>query len=423
MQVSLVGINHKTATVAIREKMAVRSDDLAGALTLLGSHTPYGVILSTCNRTEVYTTGSNARETSLNFLSTYLGIPKEALIDYVYSFQDRETIEHIFRVAAGLDSMVVGEFEILGQVGGALEAAETAGAVNLPLRQLFRNAIRTGRLVREETGISRNAISVSSVSVGLAMKKVGSFKDCKILVIGAGEAGRLVAKAARDRGATRIFVTSRTAKRASALAAELSSTPFSLNQLVDEMKTADIVVACADAPHWVLDSEQVAEALRDHAGTPLVIIDIGVPRNVEPAIADIKNVFLYDIDDLTRISEANHQGREAEIGKASGIVAEESAKFFEWWQGLKYRPVVSALMSKAYEIRRLHLEKTLKKLRPLSDKEREYLEAMTKAIVTKLLHDPIQCLKTENGHNGDYAKAVNELFRLDADSRKLKADK
>ena len=412
MHVSLVGISHKTAPVAVREKVAISSADLGDALGALSSFVPHGVILSTCNRTEVYATGNNCRTATFDFLSSHLGIPIEDLEEYAYCAMERGVIEHAFRMASGLDSMVVGEFEILGQAGVALDAAEKAATTNLALRQLFRNAIRTGRRVRDETAISRNAVSVSSVAIDLITEVFGSLEDSKMIVIGAGEAGRLVAKVAKERGLPDLRVTSRTRERAAELANELHGAAFNLVDLVDEMKTANIVVACTNAPHWIMDTEQVSRVLNSRNGNPLLMMDISVPRNIEPAIGKLKNVFLYNIDDLSRISDANRQGREAEIKKAGEIVAEETQRFLDWWQTLKYRPVVTSLMTKAEEIRRTHLEKTVKRLRPLSDEELENLDSMTKAIVTKILHDPIQYLKSSDGNNGDYAAVVSELFRL-----------
>ena len=308
--------------------------------------------------------------------------------------------------------MVIGEFEILGQVGSALDAAEKAGMINLALRQLFRNAVRTGRRVREETSISRNAVSVSSIAIDLIQSVCGSLSESKMIVIGAGEAGRLVAKVAKERGMRRLFVTSRTRDRAAEVATELEGTAISLLDLVDEMADADIVVACTNAPHWIIDTDQIGRALESRGPRPLLMMDISVPRNIEPAVAGLPNVVLYDIDDLNKISEANRQGREYEMARVEEIAGEETSKFVEWWKTLRYRPVVTSLMGKAESIRRQHLDKTLRKLRPLSAEEIEDLESMTKAIVTKILHDPIECLKGA-GDDANYAEVVSEIFQLD----------
>ncbi|MFH1646495.1 MAG: glutamyl-tRNA reductase [Chloroflexota bacterium] len=419
MDICLVGINHRTAPVAIREKAAVRSGRLDDALRLLGSRVSHGVILSTCNRTEVYTISNSdrdAEEASLDFLRNHLEATDTALLEHTYVLYDKAAVEHLFRTASGLDSMVLGEYEVLGQVRQALEIAEKAGMVSLPLRHVFQSAIRTGRRVRDETGISKNAFSVSSVAVDLASKIVGRLEGCKMLVIGAGEAGRLVAKAARDRGVSRIVIASRTQERAASLTEMLGGIPVSLNNIEEELDTCNIIVTCADAPHCILDVPQLAAPMQRRPGTPLVIIDITVPRNVEPAVTQIKNVFLYNIDDLSRISEKNCRQRQSEVKEAENVVSAELTKFTSWWQDFKIRPLIRAMMSKAEEIRRSHLDRTVKKLPPLSDEELYSLEMMTRGIIAKLLKDPIHVLKA-NGHDKhEYAEMLKELFQLNVES-------
>lgn len=410
MHINVIGINYRTAPVTVREKVAIRSGKLEDTLSLLRSYFAHGILVSTCNRTEIYATEPDARNKSLTFLNAYLGVPGDVLSGHLYSYEDEPAIKHLFRVTAGLDSMVLGEYEVLGQIGTALETAEKAGMVSLPLRQLFRSAVRTGRLVREKTGVSRNALSVSSVAVELASQAVGSLEVGKLVVIGAGEAGRLVARTARERGALNIAVTSRTIDRATSLAESLGGTPFSLEHLEDELRTASVVIACADAPHCILNREQVAAAMSGRPHLPLVVIDIAVPRNVDPSVKEITGVFLYNIDDLEQICERNRKQRESEIVRANEIIEEEEATLSAWWHTLETRHIVTALMSKAEAIRLAHLNRTMKKLRPLSDDERESLEAMTKAIVTRLLCEPIEYLKA-NG-NGKHAIAISELFRL-----------
>jgi glutamyl-tRNA reductase len=255
------------------------------------------------------------------------------------------------------------------------------------------------------------------VAVDLATRIVGDLGDCNILVIGTGEAGRLVAKAARDRGASRIVVASRTKERASALASILGGTPIDLNSLVEELSTTNIVVTCAGAPRRILDLHCVKPAMKARPESPLVIIDIAVPRNVAPAVSKIKNVFLYNIDDLTQISNLNRQQREEETRKVEKIISAEVAKFVSWWQALEVRPIVSTLMKKAEDIRRTQLNKTLMKLHRLSDEERHSMEAMTKAIITKILKEPIQYLKANANSNRDYAEIVSELFQLNREKR------
>jgi glutamyl-tRNA reductase len=414
MRISLVGIDHQTAPVAIREKIAISATKLDGVLPVLGSFISRGIILSTCNRTEVYTIDNdqrNAERASLDFLKARLGITDDALLKHVYLLEDRIAVEHLFRVASGLESMIVGEFEVLGQVGHALEAAEGAGMVSLALRHIFQSAVRAGRRVRGETGISRNALSVSSVAVDLAAGVIGDLRKGKMLVIGAGEAGRLVAKAAKDRGISQMMVVGRTQPRASALAAQLGGTPVTPDNVGEELLTTDIVVSCAGAPHRILSVGQVKRAMQERPTLPLAIIDIAVPRNVEPAVSRIKNVFLYNIDDLIGLSALNRKQREDEIEKASQIIAEELDKFNSWWQEFRVRPLIRAMMSRAEGIRRSQFKRTVKKLPRLTEEEQYNLEMMTKAIVVKVLKDPVNYLKTNGSKN--YAEIIKEIFRLE----------
>jgi glutamyl-tRNA reductase len=419
MNICLVGVNHRTAPVAIREKVAIRAGRLNEALQLLRSHVSPGLILSTCNRTEVYTATSGASYAEaaiLAFLRTHLDAPEATLLKHTYVLNDKAACEHLFRTACGLDSMIVGEYEVLGQVRQSLEAADKSRMVNLPLRHLFQRAIRIGRRVREETEISKNALSVSSVAVDLATEVIGDLTSCKMLVIGAGEAGRVAAKAAKDRGVSRITVVSRTKERASKLATALGGQPVSMDRLVEELDSCSLVMACADAPHYLLDIPQIETVMKRRPGLPLVIIDIAVPRNVAPAVSQIKNVFLHNIDALSLVAEQNRKQREGETQRVAEIITAEMTEFSTWWQTFEVRPVVRALMKKAEEVRYSQLNKTLKRLRPLSDEERDSLEAMTKSIVTKLLQDPINYLKTNANNNGQYAELVNKLLGLDVEN-------
>ena len=291
MGISLVGIDHQTALITLREKVTIIPRKLYETLPLLRSNTSCGVILSTCNRTEIYILDKDyrrAEQISLDFLKERLDIPHSRLRKCVYTLKDREAVEHLFRVTSGLESMIVGEFEVLGQVGHALEVAEEAGMVNLPLRHIFQSAIRTGRRVRKETGISRNALSVSSVAVDLASGVVGRLKNCQVLVIGAGEAGRLVAKAAKGRGVSEMSFAGRTKERALSLVKELGGKPVGPGNLKEALSKSDIVVTCAGAPHRILSIGQVKQAIEKRPEIPMVIIDIATPRNVDPAVARLK---------------------------------------------------------------------------------------------------------------------------------------
>jgi glutamyl-tRNA reductase len=420
MRTCVIGVNHRTAPVEIREKAAIRSVELAQHLSLLHNHTPNGVILSTCNRTEVYLAeneGRDVEKAGLKFFQTYLNIPDDELARCSYIITNQQAVaENLYRITSGLDSLIIGEYEILGQVGDALEAAEKAGMVNLLLRHLFQGAIRAGRRVREETDISKNALSVSSVAVDLVAQIIGDMSKSRLLVIGTGEAGRLVAKASKERGVTQIAVASRTLERAAELADTLGGKPVDMYNLFDELENCDIVVGCASSPHALVDAARIESVMKARPGAPLVIIDIAVPRNVADNVKGVNNVFLYNIDDLTEISEANRKLREVEISHVECIIDEELDDLNVWWHSLESRPAVTALMEKAEAIRSAQLNSTLKKLRPLSREENDHLEAMTKSIVVKLLKDPVYFLKNNVEGDGDGIDIIRQLFGLEVEN-------
>lgn len=417
MQIHVVGVNHSTTPIEIRERLAVSSAHVPDALSLLRKYVPQGLILSTCNRTEVYSIPNRggSSQPGIDFLKAWANISNADLLPYVYCYHSEAAVRHLFRVASGLDSMIIGEFEILGQVNQSLEEAKKARMVEHPLRNLFHQALRVGRRVREKTGISKNALSVSSVAVALAAKVIGDLTRCKALVIGTGEAGRLVAKALKERGISQITTTSRSYDKASTLAAALGGSSVDIGSLGQELATCDIAISCTGAPHLILDLKSVENAMRARFHRPLVIIDIAVPRDVEPQVGQISNVFLYDIDDFTHLSELNRKQRETEIEKAMEIIEAEVKRFTSWWQAMEVKPVISSLVRKAEDIRQTQLDMTLKKIRHLSAEEQQSLEAMTKAIVQKILHEPIQHLKNNAHRRDDYITLVNDIFQLDKD--------
>ena len=416
MQVCVVGLNHQTTPVAIRGKLAIGTSQLQDALLSLHNHVLQGIILCTCNRTEVYTleeTGASAELATINFLNARANLTQADLRRYVYVYHDEAAVRHLFHVAAGLDSMIIGEYEILGQVRRALEEAEKSRLVKRPLLNLFRHAVRAGRRARAETDISKNALSVSSAAVDLAARVIGNIHHCKTVVIGAGEAGKLVAKASRQRGASQIVVVSRSQEKGTDLAEMLHGRWVPMEDLKQQLAACDIVISCSGAPHSVLKLETVQSVMSSRPEHPLVIIDIAVPPDVESGVNQLSNVFLYDIDELTKVCESNHNQRLNEIHSATEIVHDEVERFMSSWQELKVRPVISALVQKAENIRQAQLGLTLKKLPKLSDEELAHLEAMTEAIVNKILHEPIQCLKNDPDKREEYIQAINELFRLD----------
>ena len=417
MQIHIAGVNHSTTPIEIRERLAVSNDRLFDALSLLREYVSQGLILSTCNRIEVYSVveSSDSSQPGTDFFKAWANISDADLSPYIYCYQNEAAVRHLFRVASGLDSMIIGEFEILGQVKNSLEEANKARMVEHPLRTLLHQALRVGRQVREETGISKNALSVSSVAVELAAKAIGDLTRCKALVIGTGEAGRLVAKALKERGVANITTTSRSYEKASALAKSLGGSSVDIGSLGPELTGCDIAISCTGAPHLILDLKTLENAMSARENQPLVIIDIAVPRDVDPAVGRLNSVFLYDIDDFTHISERNRKQRETEIQKAMEIIESEVKRFASRWQAMEVKPLISSLVGKAEAIRQAQLKMTLKKLRRLSTEEQQSLEAMTEAIVQKILHDPIQRLKKDVPDRDDYIRLVTELFQLDKD--------
>lgn len=414
MKLCVTGINHKTTPTFLRGKIVISSSRLQEALSSLQQYVPQGIVLCTCNRIEIYTaTDQNfpADSACIEFLNSKAE-PGIDLSPYIYVYRDEEAVEHLFQVASGLDSMIIGEFEILGQVRNALEEAEKSGLVELPLLGLFREAVRAGRRARNETCISENALSISSVAVDMAVQILGTLQERKVVILGAGEAGRLAARVAKGKGAGEIVVSSRSPKNAPSLLKEVGGRWVSLNGVEKELGSAELLISCTGAPHFVVRRPMIERAINSHPGHTLAIIDIAVPQDVEPEVKQIPGVFLYDIDDFVEIAELNYRKRENEISKAMEIINEEVQRFLSWWQTLEVRPVIKALMTKAEDIRQRQLNLTLKKLPQLSEEENFYLEAMTKAIVKQLLHEPIQCLKEDTPKRKKYTEVVNEIFGL-----------
>jgi len=415
-QICAVGINYSTTPISVRERVSIPKGQMQDALASLRNYVSKGVILATCNRTEVYAVDddSHSAEQSIReFLKDWASLSEDELAPYLYAHHNYKAMRRLSKISAGLYSMILGEHEILGQVRQALEDAEKAQMVNQPLRRLFQSAISTGRRVRDETNISRNALSVSSVAVDLAAKVTGDIHNCKVLLIGAGEAGKLVVRALAQRGVSQISVTSRSLKSAQELASVLGGKAIDINEMRTEIAAADIVISCTGSPHYVIHREFVENAMSARPDRSLVIVDIAVPRDAEPEIGQIEGVFLYDIDDLNDVLGVNRDEREQEVAAALAIITAELEHLLSWWQTLEMQPTIRALMQMAESVRQQQLNLTLKKLPPLSPEQQDNLEAMTKSIINKVLQNPIQCLR-DNGHqNGDFVQVVRDLFALD----------
>ncbi len=413
MQISLVGISHKNAPVAVREHFAFAPPDLPPLLARLGSSHAGAAVLSTCNRTEIYLAdprGVGDPRAIVAMLSEIKGErPMEGAPFFALSGKD--AARHLFRVAAGIESMVVGESEILGQVRAAFTAA-TAAATHTPaLSRLFHTAIRVGRKARSQTSIGRYTVSVSSTAVSLAKQTLGELSDKTVLVVGAGEAGKLTAGNIAGSGIGRMLVTSRSPERTADLAVSLGGEAVEFAQRGDAMARADIVITSTSAQDFVIDRAMVAAAMASRPSRPLLLIDIAVPRDVDPEVAAVPGVHLYDIDELQSVAEKNLHLRRNEVTAAERIVEDDVVKFDGWLRSLEVVPTVAALRARAETLRSAEVGRTLAKMR-LSDADRKRVEAMTSALVKKLLHEPVRTLKTP-GEGDRYVAAARALFDLD----------
>lgn len=413
MRISLIGISHRDAPVAVRERFAVAPDELPGVLAPLGARYHGVAVLSTCNRTEVYISGAEAVSDPRPIVALLGEAKGEAATEGAPFFvmNDQDAARHLFRVAAGIDSMVIGESEILGQVRSAFTAATAARTHTPALSRLFHSAIRVGRRVRSQTAIGRYAVSTSSTAVALARETLGDLAGKTVLVVGAGEAGKLTAGHLAG-GIGRMLVTSRSYERGEQLAESLQGEALPFGEREAAIAQADIVISSTAAHDCVIDRAMVERVMRGRS-RPLMLIDIGVPRDIEAAVREIPGVHLYDIDELQAVSDRNMHLRRNEVAAAEAIVDEYVARFDDWLQALQVLPTVSALRARAEAIRVAEVGRTLARLH-LSDDDRQRVEAMTSALVKKLLHGPITALKTpEEGER--YIEAARAMFELDDD--------
>lgn len=419
-----IGLNHRTAAINIRECLSFSPSELNAALArfrcepgLQPSAISEFAILSTCNRLELYAGVScapgEAFHALLDFLAEARRLPAAELEPYLYRHTGSDAVEHLCRVACGLDSMIVGEPQILGQVADAFEAAVGAGTMGAVLSAAFRAAIRAGKRARTETEIAHNPASVSSVAVHAAEQIVGALKSRRVLVVGAGEMGELTVEALRARGVQQIAVANRTRQRAVELAEKWGGQPLSFVQLAEAMHEADIVITSTGAPHTIISPAMAREAMNGRAG-PLVFLDIALPRDVDPAVAEIPGVHVFDIDHLQGCLDGAIAHRYAEIPRVEQIVAEEVAAFEAWLRGVEIASVIADLRAKAEHIRQRELVRTLRHLPALDPETRRHIEHLSESLINKLLHEPTRQLRAEagNGHAAEYAHTVRRLFGL-----------
>ncbi|MGQ9509298.1 MAG: glutamyl-tRNA reductase [Thermodesulfobacteriota bacterium] len=428
MEIIVIGLNHKTASIEIRERLAFQESEIEEALREVKflSSIREAMILSTCNRIELYATSKEIEKAILElkqFLSQFRQFPLEKFERSLYLFIGAEAVRHIFRVASSLDSMVVGEPQILGQIKEAYQKANESNTSGVIFHRLLHRAFHVAKRVRTETKISNSAVSVSSVAVELAQRIFGTLEERTVFLIGAGEMIELAARHLVSEGVKRIIVTNRTFERATALSKEYRGEAIPFEEITVGLKRADIVISATNSPKPLLTSEQIARVMKERKQRPIFFIDIADPRDIEPKVGDLENVYLFNIDDLQKVAYENLKDREKEAENAEKIVEEEVERFVSWYQSLEVTPTIVALRKKFEEIREKELKKMLSLHPELTEKERKSLEAMTSAIINKILHEPITHLKKkdEEAMADFYIDALRTLFQL-PDSLKIKED-
>lgn len=419
MSVVVIGVNHRTSPLSVLERVTISGDQVAKALhdVCSRSNVAEAVVLSTCNRTEIYAVAERfhgAFGDIRDVLCSIGGLSPEELHPHLYSQHDDAAIAHLFEVAAGLDSAVLGESEILGQVRNAWELARTEGAAKASLNLLFRHAIEVGKRARTETSIGRGTASVSHAAVEMAQDKLGTLDGLRVLVVGAGEMAEGTAVALRGAGVGEIAVTNRTADRAASLAARVAGRVHPFPDLALAIAEADLVVSCTGAGSVVIDTDTVEQGLGHRKGRPLLLVDIAVPRDVDDAVGHLGGVTLLNLDDLRNWAERGLQLRAGEADRVRAIVGEEVERHLLDSVARQAAPLVAALRAKAESIRTNELERFQGRLSDLSPAQREVVEALTMGIVNKLLHEPSVRLRDDAGSpRGErYASAVRELFDL-----------
>ena len=405
MSVVLVGISHHQAPVELRERAALDPERARELARRLAGERGEAVCLSTCNRTELYLAEDSPDEAERKAEAALLALEEE-LGPSLYRLRDEAAALHLFRVAAGLDSMVPGEGEILGQVRGA----HHLGATGPILDRLFRDALHAGKKARTETAIGESPASVSSAAAALAEQVFGEIGGRSVLVVGAGEAGELAIKSLAARGAVIAFVANRTPERAQELTRRYGGTPLSLDRVAGNLEHVDVVLSSTSSPDWMLSRAEVERALHARRGRPLFLIDLAVPRDLDPAIHELDGCYLYDIDDLEAVVAETLAGRRREAERAESIVDAEAERFREWQASLDVVPAIASLRARAEEIRTAELDRA-----KLSGAERRAAESVTAAVLNKLLHLPtIRMKQAAAAADGViYADAVRHLFGLE----------
>ncbi|MET3850679.1 glutamyl-tRNA reductase [Paenibacillus sp. OAE614] len=422
MHIVVVGLNYRTAPVEVRERFTFDQSELPKALSqlMLTKSVMEGVIVATCNRTEIYVVVDRLHMCGYfirSFVEQWFDIPREEFTKHLYIYEDEQAISHLFRVTCGLDSMVIGETQILGQVRSAFLQSQEEKATGTWFNMLFKQAVTLGKRAHSETSIGESAVSVSYAAVELGKRIFGMFNDKKVLILGAGKMSELTVKHLYANGAEEVIVANRTLARAEELASKFRGTPCTMEQAIARLHEVDILISSTGAKDYVLTPAQVSESMKKRQSRPLFMIDIAVPRDIDPAIAEISNVFLYDIDDLEGIVESNLEMRRAEAAKIEVMIEEEKTAFYQWLKTLGIRPAIRALQEKSTAIHEETLESLFNKLPELNDHQRKVIRRLTKSIVNQMMHDPINRLKEmAGGKEGNEAlEFFTHIFALEED--------
>ncbi len=413
MHLALVGLSHKTAPVEIRERLAFPADDVGNALRSLAGCDGVGgaMIVSTCNRVEVLAEAEDDRLVR-DFLCSYHRVPPESVEHFLYSYRGFDVVRHLFRVASSLDSMVLGEPQILGQIKDAFRLAEGAGTIGREIGSVVTRAFVVAKKVRNETAIGESAVSVSFVAVELARKIFGSLEGKNVMIIGASKMGELAARHLKSNGVSSVEVTSRTFENAVELAKTFDGVAIPFERFTDHLDRADIVISSTGAPHYVITKPDAERIIRMRKNRPMFFIDIAVPRDIDPAVNDLDSVFLYDIDDLQQVVESNVRERHSEALRAEGIVNLEVEAFSARVQSREVVPVIVQMQKVAEEFR---LEQLSRYGKGLDEGQKEALDLITKSMVRKLLHKPIAELKDSVSHpdGPERIDLIRRMFDLD----------
>ena len=418
----LVGWDFHQTPVELRERLAFSPEKVREALALMRKEglLSEGVIISTCNRSEIYgvagaaLSGADPTEAVTEFVANYHGIPRTEVNGYGYRFSGTDAARHLLRVTSGMESLALGEHQIIGQVREAFRLASSAGATRSVLHRLFQKALETGKRVRSETGLSSKPISIPGVAMELSEKIYENLAPRKFLILGAGETSSIFFDLLLARGATNIEVTNRTFTRANELCRR-GGKAVPWEELESRLAHADIVVSATSSTEPVISFEAAKAAVAQRRGEPLFFLDLGIPRNVDPRVADLNNAFLYAVDDLQEIAERNRQERQKELGPALEILEEELEEFLSWFGSLAVVPTVASLRQKFESIREADFDRHLEKMTHIAEADREKIRLMAQAIVKSLLRRPTEAMKDEPdpGRRLDRAEAARHLFDLD----------